>query len=383
MRRALWVALAYLSAGVALAESTDQKLTKTRAIMRTNFDALVNLQTYFMDPKKFHDPANAVAIQKNLDALAAFKHMGSTERAGADPGMLLIAGTFSGFLNETRTAFRQGSHGEYLRANVRAISGFCMNCHTMSGSETEFESLRKKVDKLPMSPYERAQFNASTRNYEQALEQFTLLIDSYPGNNLNSIDLAGAVRSTLNIQVRVKQDPGSVVRFLDRLASKKDIPDYFQRYVTAWRLQALQWQNEGASKSEGSPDVAMKMARTLFSQAEAVQLYAQDPAADLLYLRATGYIHRALQKTSHGKFRGEALYLLGVAYDSLQDPLLWAFDNAFFDTCIRENPHSTFARKSYARYSTKLAQAYSEGGEGAFLPKDETNKLATLIALAK
>ena len=111
---------------------------------------------------------------------------------------------------------------------------------------------------------------------------------------------------------------------------------------------------------------------------ENTQLYSQDPSVDLLYLRATSYIHKALQKNPKAKFRTEALYALGSAYDSLQDPLLWPLVNSFFEMCVHEKPHSTIARKCYDRYAAKLALAYSEGGEGSFLPDDEVAKLVKL-----
>ena len=126
----------------------------------------------------------------------------------------------------------------------------------------------------------------------------------------------------------------------------------------------------------------MAQAKTFVDQATKQQLFAADPAGDVNFLRATNYIHEALQKEPKGKFRGEALYLLGTCYDALQDPLLWALDSLYFEACIREFPHTAVSKKCYSRYASKLYFGYSGSG-GTFVPQDELKKLSELGKLSQ
>ncbi len=364
------------------AETDKNEKAVVTSVMRANFEALTNLQPYIADEKKFQDPKNSAEIQKNLDILANFKHVFPKGSLDREPGFAAIASLFGEYLQDVQRAFKEGGRGTFVRNQVKTITGFCMNCHTRVGSEKSFEDLGKRVDTLTLSKFQRAEFYAATRQFDKALAALDELISNSPEGEFALLEFARAIRQVLSITVRVKQDPNLTSAFLDKIDKRKDVPDYFKRYVASWKKSVASWKQERSTGGKLSAESHMAKARLLVQQASKEQLFAVDPTGDVSFLRATNHIHEALQKSPQGKFRGEALYLLGVSYDALKDPLLWALDSMYFETCVREFPHTEISKKCYKRYATKLYFDYSGSG-GTFVPEDELEKLGKLRKLSE
>ena len=85
---------------------------------------------------------------------------------------------------------------------------------------------------------------------------------------------------------------------------------------------------------------------------------------------------------SNSDERAEALYLLGMAYQVLEDPMLWDIDTIYYESCVREKPHSDLAKKCYRRYSDKIYFGYTGSG-GTYIPESELKKLVEMRKLAQ
>lgn len=352
------------------------------AVMRKNFEALMNLQQYAASPEKFSDPANRGEIQKNLDAMSGLKHVFPKQMANEEPGLAAISTMFSEYLQDIQKAFKSGSSGNFVRNRVRTMTGFCLSCHTRVSSDKNFEDVNKRVASMELTPFQRAEFFAATRQFDKALEAFEKIISTVPEGEFALLEFGHSVRNMLSITIRVKQDPKATYFLLEKLAGRKDVPEYFQRYIAQWKRDVAEWMKERKAAKSESAQALMTRATRLMDRAAKAQLFAVDPAGDVSYLRATNYLHEALQKDPKGKFRGEALYRLGICYDSLHDPLLWALDSLYFEACVREFPHTEVSKKCYKRYATKLYFGYSGSG-GTFVPEDELEKLGELRKLAE
>lgn len=376
------MALVVLSGtGVAIEARAEDK-AKVSSVMRANFEALMNLQPYIASDSKFRDPKNKDEIQRNLDAMAGLKHVFPEKMANQEPGLAVISTLFSDYLRDIQTSFKAGANGSYTRNQLRTMTGFCMSCHTRVGSDNSLDDLGKRVSSSDLTPFQKAEFFAATRQFDKALEAFERILTKTPSGELGLIEFGRAVRNVMSITIRVKKDPKATFHFLERISSRDDIPEYFQRYIAEWKKDVAKWMSEKKQPDSATAEELMKKAQALVDRAAKLQLFAVDPAGDVSYLRATNYIHEALQKSPKGKFRGEALYLLGTCYNALQDPLLWALDTLYFEACIREFPHTDVSKRCYKRYATKLYFGYSGSG-GTFVPEDEIKKLGELRKLSE
>lgn len=379
----IFMGLALLSLMTSLhAVRAEEISTDIKATMKKNFDALMNLQPYVADPKAFSDPKNRDDIQKNLDSMSGLQHVFPQKMADQEPGLAAISGLFSDYLQDVQKSFKSGASGSFVRNQVRTMTGFCLSCHTRVGTNQSFADLQNKVDSSPLTEFQKAEFYAATRQFDKAIQAFDKFISRTPSGEFGYIELGRAVRETLSITIRVKQDAKATFYILEKLSSRKDLPEFFQRYVAEWKKDVTKWTQEKKRPKDMTATELMAKASSLIDQAGKRQLFAVDPAGDVSYLRATNYIHEALQKDPKGKFRGEALYLLGTCYDSLQDPLLWALDSLYFEACVREFPHTDVSKKCYRRYASKLYFGYTGSG-GTFIPEDELKKLSELRKLSQ
>ncbi|MEW6057347.1 MAG: hypothetical protein AB1540_12115 [Bdellovibrionota bacterium] len=378
----IFMGLALLSLVTPLGGVRAEEPADLKATMKKNFDALINLQPYVADPKAFSDPKNREEIQKNLDSMSGLQHVFPTKMADQEPGLAAISGLFSDYLQDVQKSFRAGANGSFVRNQVRTMTGFCLSCHTRVSTGQSFMDLQNKVDSSPLTEFQKAEFYAATRQFDKAIRAFDKFISRTPSGEVGYIELGRAVREVLSVTIRVKQDAKTTFYMLEKLSSRKDLPEFFQRYVAEWKKDVKRWMQEKKRPKNMTTAELMLKARSLIAQAGERQLFPVDPAGDVSYLRATNYIHEALQKDPKGKFRGEALYLLGVCYDSLQDPLLWALDSLYFESCIREFPRTDVAKRCYHRYASKLYFGYSGSG-GTFIPEDEIKKLSELRKLSQ
>ncbi len=380
--RIVFTGLAVFSLMASVRSVHAQDGADLKATMKKNFDSLMNLQPYIADPKAFSDPKNRDEIQKNLDSLSGLGHILPKNIADQEPGLAAISNLFSGYLKDVQNTFKGGANGAYVRNQVRTMTGYCMSCHTRVATSQSFADLGSKVDATSLTDFQRAEFYAATRQFDKAIKAFDTIISTTPAGEFGYIELGRAVRETLSITIRVKQDPKATFYILEKLALREDLPEFFQRYVAQWKADVTKWMQERKRPQVMTAAEMMSKATALVDQASKRQLYPVDPAGDVNYLRATNLIHEALQKEPKGKFRGDALYLLGSCYDSLQDPMLWALDSLYFEACVREFPHSAVSKKCYHRYASKLYFGYSGSG-GTFIPEEELKKLTALKKLSQ
>ncbi len=364
----------------SFAEAPKENLTST---MRKNFEALMNLQGFAADAKSFQDPDNRDEIQKNLDAMSDLKHVFATKANETEPGLAAISNLFNEYLENTQKSFKAGANGSYIRNQIRTMTGFCLSCHTRISSNFNFQDIHNKIEKSnKLNEFQKAEFYAATRQFDKAIPALEKILTASKLDEMDLFDFSRGTRDFLNIAIRVKQDPKLAFNLLDKLTKRKDLPEFFQRHLKEWKNDISGWMMEKDHPKKMDYDLAISKASTLVAKARKKQLFAVDPVGDVLYLRATNYIHEALQKDPKNKHRGEALYLLGICYDSLQDPLLWALDSLYFEACVRENPHTAVAKKCYQRYASKLYFGYSGSG-GTAIPEDEIKKLTELRKIAE
>lgn len=350
--------------------------------MRSNFETLMKLQPFVADPKKFADPENREEIQGLLDNLSGLKHVFKESMNEQEPGLAAVSTLFSDYLKDMQEGFSHGASAGYVRNQLRTMTGFCMSCHTRVATDKNFEDAQKKVESSDLKPFQKAEFYAATRQFDNALASFDKIISNTPEGEAGLIETSHALKNALSITVRVKQDPKATYYLLEKLASRRDLPEFMRREVAEWKKDTQAWMKEKKPAKTASADTLIAKARGLVERAGKIQLYAADHAGDISYLRATNAIHEALQRNPRSPERAEALYLLGVCYSALQDPLLWALDELYFEACVREFPHTKTSKSCYQRYASKVYWGYSGSG-GTFVPDEELKKLKALRTLAE
>jgi tetratricopeptide (TPR) repeat protein len=353
---------------------------EVKGSMQQMFNSLLNLQPFLASPEKFSNPKNSEIIRKDLNRLATFKHVFPNEMKNEEPGIFAISRMFHETIEDARERFKKGNY-DYSRHRLRTATAFCFSCHSRVPSEKNFEDLQKRVEASQLTTFEKADVFAATRQFDKALKAYTDLLTVAPKTSMDVVEYTRSLRRALSITVRVKQNPKETLELIDSVTQRKDVPEFILRLAQQWRKDAQYWMDDKVTDKKMPPEELVDKAKKLIERAEKLQSFPADENGDISYLRASNYLHEALDESPQSKSRTEALYLLGVAYSALQDPTLWDLDRLYFESCIREAPHADFAKKCYQRFSEKVYMGYT-GSAGTFIPDDEQRRLEELRKLS-
>lgn len=375
---AIAVTLAALAAAPDAGAPAGTALPEVQGTMRNGLLALVRLQPFVASPPAFRDPKNLKDIKRDLDALGQIEHRVSEAKV-VGPGTIGLAHLFGAQVQATRRDVN-GGNWEAARVRLRSLTMTCLGCHQRGLVEKDFDDAGKMVDSLGLPPLARAEFYAATRQFDRALKTWTEALAKPPRNDAEAIEHARAIRLALAITVRAKDDAGAAVKLLEAQKDRKDLPGFVRVYVGRWLDEARAWQKENVRAASLAPEGALEKAKGLLESAGATREVYADEGRLVSFLRAAAYLNEALGKQPDAKWRGEALFLLGVASAAVADPLLWELDAMYLEACVRENPHTEIALRCMNRLTDRMTVAYTTSS-GVEFPPDVVQRLAELRGL--
>lgn len=296
----------------------------------------------------------------------------------ADPSLALLSTLFE---REAKSALHalQSGNVEYGKNSLRMVTGYCASCHTRTNHGPQFSDIPAAQTK-GLSKMERAQLMVALRQFDQALAEFEEVIGDTVVAKKRQLEWGRAVRHAFTIAVRVKQDPDRALRIVQKVESLPSTPPLFREFITSWKQSVEEWKKEG-KRSFATEDALIKEAERLGTAARNVQKFPMDHSADVLYLRLSLVAHELLTRYPDGKHVSETLYLLGNAYDLLDDQVISPLPEMYYETCIRRDPHSATAQKCYSRYESNVYFGYTGSG-GTSIPDDLADNMKQLKELA-
>ena len=238
------------------------------------------------------------------------------------------------------------------------------------------------VESLNLPPLRKAEFYATTRQFDLAIAEWKQALEATPKSEAETFEQAAALRQYVAVLVRVKDDRDAAVAAISKHLARKALPGFTRRMLEQWQRDAREWQADPFSPAVAIPSALLAKARTLVESSGAAKSAMSDENLFIATLRASGYLHLALEKEPQAIWRGEALYLLGIATAATLEPLLWELDSLYLETCIREKPHSEIARKCAERMYDRAWFGWTGSG-GTRIPPDVAQKLGELRVLAK
>lgn len=359
--------------------STDKQAEKTWAGemqgMATNVRKLV---PFLYDRHKFYDPKNRVIISHELKEFASSSHKISPEMGkkilGDDPLVAFSLGHLHADLQRASHAFDAGQF-EYARGVAKASLSHCFRCHSLTqmGSKAGWDL--RGFKNLSLQPLEKIDLLVAARKYDDALSYMEGLIDSDSFIKDHPFDYEALLRRYLAVTVRATAAPDRALIELDRVSETKGVPRYILEQVQGWRRSLNSWVRE--MKHHHRRKDLIQRARKRIERAMQIQHFPQDHAGDVEYLRATTLLHEALKRHLKPTKQAETLYLLGRAYEVLDDLGSWNLHESYYEVCIRKAPKSAWAKSCYTRLEASIYQGYS-GSSGTHLPAHERQRLKEL-----
>jgi hypothetical protein len=354
------------------------------------------LLPYLYDKEAFHAVKNHEKIEASLKNFSEHVHkitpkMGESV-LGDDPLISFSLENLEGDLKRSYQAFEL-DHLEYSRTVAKSSINNCFRCHSVTTASSNAQWDLQNVSQLQLNPVEKADLLVATRKYDLALQHMEQILSSQEYVTNHPFDFESILRRYLALVTRIQKDPARALNEIDRISAYPELPHYLHEQVRGWRISLINWihedktiaKTEGKGKSkkqkrkhkEAPP---LEQAKKEMDRAGQLQQFPQDHAGDVEYLRATVSLHESLKKNLKPQDEAEAYYLLGRAYEVLDELGSWNLHEAYFEACVKKAPHTGWSKMCYARYEESVLQGYS-GSSGTHIPAYEAEKLKSLKEL--
>lgn len=349
--------------------------TTWKSQMKSLEASLNELYPLAFDAKKFNAPENEAKIEKNLtrlrDLAREVNHSPMTQMS--DPSLQFISIDFKEQLDLTWASFVDKKK-EFARFNVLHLSSYCIECHTRNsyGPSFGYEKLSSQLQSL--SVLERAEYLTATRHFDEALKLYNEYFKESKNSYNDFFKAEKAAQEALAITVRFQKNKDNAEKFVKSIQSAQNLPLYLKRSLDLWLKDIESWKKE--KKSMLSPLAIRKR----LDQANVRRFEGGTLASEVLVLRSLSDLHDLLLKPLKPEELSEVLYLLGLAYSQTEGSLFLSLDEKYFETCIRRNPKSPWAKKCFEKLEENLVMDYS-GSAGVFIPVEVKNRLEELRKL--
>jgi hypothetical protein len=323
-------------------------------------------------------------VTKHLQALPG------AARPDADPTIPLLLGELSRTLDDVARA-----RPERLPATTLALASTCVACHTRGAAGVRHAGavVGADDDLAGLAADVRADVLVAARRFDAAAAAYRAVVFDEDFAAAEPWRWERAVRRGLALAVRVDDDP-AVARALAARALATPSAEVLWPAAETWLAHIDEWRRERGeaasppSSSLSSSSLApLAQARRLVARAEAHPRLLGDAAHEVLWLRATAALHRALAGSASsppvvGPERAEALALLGLAYERLPELDVWGVFQLYDAACVEAAPHTPLARGCFQRFERAARESWS-GNSGAPLPADVQATVDRLRALAR
>lgn len=362
------------ASGAAPTEKKAQNWSTQMRELEKNLSALlVDLSS----DERFNNRSNFKRIQAHAEKIAKVAHeIKSTRAPDQDPTLGIISRQFA---SETKHAYQALMTGnrQYAREVLRTIPGYCISCHTRTGTGPQFASSSIQP---PLKGLDLAEFLTSSRQFDRALDEYQRIIQQSNLAETQPFEWERAVRTALSIAIRVKKDPDTALKIIESVLSESKAPYFTRQKALSWKKSVQDWKNEApqrAATAEGLYSLAIR----LTSEAKNTQKFPADRSADVLYLRASSVIHELLNQPTDATRGAEALYLAGLNYEVLRDLNLGEIHDFYYLGCILKSPHSEISRLCFSRYQESVQLGFT-GSAGTMIPGEVLEKLKQLEKLS-
>ncbi len=342
------------------------------------------LLPYLYDGRAFNDPKNRDTIKKALRDFSKSAHRidpDSGKNFIGDP--LLLEYSISSLQDELSRAAQSFEAGqlEYSRSVAKTSLSNCFRCHSVTNEGASAQWDLDQVHNLTLAPLEKADLLVAARKYEKALVYMESQLNSPEFYTSYGVDFEALLRRYLALLIRVEKDPQRALNALNKVLDRGDTPQYVLEQADGWRKSLELWRREKSPQVREPKDLFVQVEKR-FARAQALQSYDKDHAGDVELLRATTFLHDGMKIVKTPADQARALYLLGKAYEVLDELGAWNLHENYYESCVRRDPKSATAKRCFNRLEASLYMGYS-GSAGVNLPGDERARLEKLRALVK
>jgi hypothetical protein len=332
------------------------------ATMQNLKQDIIGLQHYIFDKKQFENPDNHEYLEKQIHKLAIesknVKH--DPTIFTKDPTIRFVAAQFADELQKADENFKAG-WSEYSRWQLVRSTSYCLECHTRMRDGISFNpetTSRSYLTTLPASA--QVEFLISFRQFDPAFN-FVLekLKDTQSSSSINT-ESDRLARLGLLIAVQYMQDPEKAKMLTRAIDQNQTLPLYLKKSNQLWKKSLSAW----------NPNEYLKVIPQ-------VRNLVQSRISEIEDMRAIPALLRILTEGLSRDELGEALFLTGQSYESLNKISILSLHENYYEACVRQAPHTKWGPVCYKKLSDTISSGYTGSG-GTRIPRDVKNRLNEL-----
>jgi hypothetical protein len=340
------------------------------------------LLPYLYDKEAFSAPDNRERVQHYLNHFANGVHQISPEMAkgltAQDPLVQYSLDNLKGDLQRAANSYQQG-HFDYSRSVTKASLNHCFSCHSVTDVGSSARWNLEDVTSLKLAPLEKADLLVATRKYDKALTYMEELINSEQFLKTRTFDFESLLRKYLALMIRIQADPKRALAEMDKVAANPNTPHYVLDQINGWRRSLKAWVQEKPVPRKRAGKT-LELAKERFQKAKKLQQFEKDHAGDVEYLRATAILHDGLGGLKKPADQAQALFMLGNAYEVLDELGSWNLHETYYEYCVLKAPKSPPAKNCFQRLEDSVSMGYS-GSAGVNIPPEERERLDKLRSM--
>lgn len=341
-----------------------------------------DLVPYAYNKRNYADPANQQRVKSTLAEFSKNMHSIKPEMGkkflGPDPILAYSLEQMRADVDRATDAFNAGQV-EYSRTVVKSVVNHCFRCHSLTDEGSRAPWDVSAFRNISLTPLEKADLLVAARDYDEARKYLEAQLNSSDFAQNYQFEFEGALRRYLALMLRINKDPASVMREIDKISQKNDVPYYLQEQMVGWRKSLSDWSKESKKKPKSS---LLDQAKQRIKKGQRMQNYPKDHSGDVEFVRATGLLHEFLSSTKKiaSDALAEAYLLLGESYEVIDEMGYWNLHEVYYESCIRTAPKSKIAKSCFQRLQSSVYVGYS-GSSGVHVPQHEKNRLQELKKL--
>lgn len=311
--------------------------------------AYLNVVPMVMSPKEFNNPRNQSTLDADLKNLA---EIGSElehdpKAPNSDPVIEFSAINFAADTRQAYSAFKAGDR-HWTRFSIQRAGNQCIACHTRADRGAKDFSLAWKPDLSTLDTFSKIEFYLANRQYSMAMKEAERMAASESLASADSLQWLGVLERVMTMVIRVASDDKFAEKITQVAFDNRAVPFYVRSDLRVWLNDIRQWRSQ---KLSASPEVRFKTAQRLLETSARFPI-ARSHASFIANLRASAILHGLLENSNLTVY-GDALMASGQASEGLGES---ALANYYYETCIRQRPHSLLAEKCFSHLLASLRE---------------------------
>jgi hypothetical protein len=202
-----------------------------------------------------------------------------------------------------------------------------------------------------MTPTNQVEYLIGTRQFSRAFELGLEILKNFKKGSVTAWDLESVAQLSLQIAVQYKEELSDVEKIILTIQENQEIPEYLKEKLGPWRASVRYWK----SQPKGIENL------------DDVRILIKQRKSEIDDMRALSSLLQLLRQYLVGAELGESLYLIGKSYENLNFLGPMKLNENYFESCIRQLPHTDWSRKCYKSLEDSIRFGFSGSG-GTHVP---------------